>query len=266
MGLLGVVLTLVIVVSGIFVDQLMPHSPTAIDVSQRFQGSSWIHPLGTDQLGRDILSRVIAGSRIALTVAFSAIGLAMLGGLILGMLAGYGGRWLDNILLFAFDTISSFPYIMLALAVVALYGSSLLVIVVVIALTTLPSYGRLVRTLTLSLKNAEFVVAERSMGASSGRIMIRHILPNIVGPLFIIVSMDIPVVVTVEAGLSFLGLGVPPPAPSWGRLLFDGYLFVQQTPWIAIGGGLPLIVTTLGFTFLGEALRDVVDPKLRKQI
>lgn len=265
MGLLGLTLALLLVVTGLFADWLTPYDPLKIDVINRFAGPSLAHPLGTDNLGRDLLSRVIAGSRIALIVAFCTTFLAMVGGLVLGLMAGYGPRWLDNSLILLFDAVYSFPYIMLALAVITLFGSSLTMVVLVIAITTLPAYARLVRTSTLSVKNSEFVLAERSLGAGPVRILFRHIMPNIIGPLLIIVSMDIPVVITVEAGLSFLGLGVPPPAPSWGRILNEGYSFIRQTPWVVIAGGLPLILATLGFTFLGEALRDIFDPKLRKR-
>lgn len=265
MGLLGLTLALLLVVTGLFADWLTPYDPLKIDVINRFAGPSLAHPLGTDNLGRDLLSRVIAGSRIALIVAFCTTFLAMVGGLVLGLMAGYGPRWLDNGLILLFDAVYSFPYIMLALAVITLFGSSLAMVVLVIAITTLPAYARLVRTSTLSVKNSEFVLAERSLGAGPVRILFRHIMPNIIGPLLIIVSMDIPVVITVEAGLSFLGLGVPPPAPSWGRILNEGYSFIRQTPWVVVAGGLPLILATLGFTFLGEALRDIFDPKLRKR-
>jgi peptide/nickel transport system permease protein len=265
MGLLGLTLATLLVVTGLFADWLAPYDPLKIDVLNRFVDPSWAHPLGTDNLGRDVFSRVIAGSRIALIVAFCTTFLAMIGGLVLGLIAGYGPRWLDNCLILLFDAVYSFPYIMLALAVITLFGSSLTMVVVVIAITTLPAYARLVRTSTLSVKTSEFVLAERSLGASPARILFRHIMPNIIGPLLIIVSMDIPVVITVEAGLSFLGLGVPPPAPSWGRILNEGYAFIRETPWIVIGGGLPLILATLGFTFLGETLRDILDPKLRKR-
>lgn len=265
MGLLGLTLALLLVITGLFADWLTPYDPLKIDVINRFAGPSLAHPLGTDNLGRDLLSRVIAGSRIALIVAFCTTFLAMVGGLVLGLMAGYGPRWLDNGLILLFDAVYSFPYIMLALAVITLFGSSLTMVVLVIAITTLPAYARLVRTSTLSVKNSEFVLAERSLGAGPVRILFRHIMPNIIGPLLIIVSMDIPVVITVEAGLSFLGLGVPPPAPSWGRILNEGYSFIRQTPWVVVAGGLPLILATLGFTFLGEALRDIFDPKLRKR-
>ncbi len=265
MGPLALFLVSLLTFAGLFGHWLTPYDPLKIDVLHRFASPSWAHPMGADNLGRDILSRVIAGSRIALIVAFCTTFLAMIGGLFLGLIAGYGPRWLDNLLIVLFDAVYSFPYIMLALAVITLFGSSLTMVVLVIAVTTLPAYARLVRTSTLGIKNSEFVHAERSLGASPARILFRHIMPNIIGPLLIIVSMDIPVVITVEAGLSFLGLGVPPPAPSWGRILNEGYAFMRQSPWIVIGGGVPLILVTLGFTFLGEILRDIFDPRLRKR-
>jgi peptide/nickel transport system permease protein len=235
-------------------------------VPERLQGPSWAHWVGTDHLGRDVLSRVIEGTQIALFVGVTAIVASMLGGLTLGLLAGYGPRWLDNILVLVFDAIYSFPTVMLALALVTLLGPSLTTVMIVVVIGTLPAYARMVRTSTLAIKNADFVLAERSLGARTPRVLLRHILPNVVGPLFIIGSMDIPVAITLEAGLSFLGLGVRPPTPSWGRILNDGYSFIRETSWVVIGGGVPLIIATLGFTFLGEALRDTLDPKLRRQL
>ncbi len=264
MGLLGLALVLLLVFTGIFADWLVPYDPIKINVRERLADPSWAHLLGTDNLGRDVFSRIIAGSSIALTVAASTTLLSVLGGLTLGMLAGYGPRWLDNILLLVFDAIYSFPSIMLQLALITLLGPSLGAVVLVIVVTTVPAYARLVRTSTLSIKSSEFILAERSMGAGMPRIMIRHLLPNVVGPLLIIASMDVPVVIAIEAGLSFLGLGVRPPAPSWGNILNDGFSFIRDTPWIVIGGGIPLVLATLGFTFLGEALRDQLDPKLRR--
>jgi peptide/nickel transport system permease protein len=163
-----------------------------------------------------------------------------------------------------FDTIRSFPTVMFALAVVALVGPSLQTVVFVVMATSIPTYGRVARTQTLTLRNSEFILAERSMGAKMSRILGVHMLPNIIGVLAVLAAMDIPTVIALEAGLSFLGLGVKPPTPSWGALLKDGYALIRQTPWLVIAGGLPIILATLGFTFLGESLRDVVDPKLRK--
>ena len=204
------------------------------------------------------------GGRIALTVGLSAVLIAGSIGLVLGMIAGFGPRWLDNALLFFFDTLRAYPTIILALALAALMPRGLTTVIVVVVLTSFSEYGRVVRTQTLSLKHSEFILAERAMGASFGRIVFHHILPNVLGPFFILAAMNLPVVITIEAGMSFLGVGVPPGTPSWGTTLKDGFDHIRQTPWLIVAGGLPLILVTLGFTFLGEALRDQLDPKLRK--
>lgn len=265
LGLMGLIIVGAIVFSAIFAPWIVPYDPIAMNIPDRMQGPSWAHILGTDQLGRDTFSRVIMGGRVALKVALPAVFGAMAIGLTLGMIAGYGPKWLDNILMLFFDTIRSFPTVMFALAVVALIGPSLQTVVFVVMATSIPTYGRVARTQTMTLRNSEFILAERSMGASMTRILGVHMLPNIIGVLAVLAAMDIPTVIALEAGLSFLGLGVKPPTPSWGALLKDGYSLIRQTPWLVVGGGLPIIVATLGFTFLGESLRDVVDPKLRKQ-
>jgi peptide/nickel transport system permease protein len=263
-GMFGLILVVLFFASAIFAPFLAPHDPNQMDIPARLSGPSLDHWAGTDQLGRDTFSRVLYGGRVALKIAAIGVSVSLFAGLLLGMLAGYGPRWLDNLLLLFFDTIRSFPTIVMALAVVALTGPSLELILVIVIVTSIPSYARLARTSTLALKNSEFIVAERSLGAGMGRILWRHVMPNVVGPLLILAAMDVPVVVTVEAGLSFLGLGVLPPTASWGTVLNEGYLIIRDTPWPVIAGGIPLVLTTLGFTFLGEALRDVFDPRLRK--
>lgn len=264
LGLAGLIIVGVIVFAAIFASWVVPYDPVAMNIQDRMQGPSAAHLLGTDQLGRDTFSRVVMGGQVALKVALPAVFGAMVIGLTLGMLAGYGPKWLDNFLMLLFDTIRSFPTVMFALAVVALVGPSLQTVVFVVMATSIPTYGRVARTQTLSLRNSEFILAERAMGATMARILGVHMLPNIIGVLAVLAAMDIPTVIALEAGLSFLGLGVKPPTPSWGALLKDGYALIRQTPWLVIGGGLPIILATLGFTFLGESLRDVVDPKLRK--
>ncbi len=266
LGRFGLVVVLVILFTAIFANVIAPYNPAAIAIPSRLQPPSLAHLFGTDQLGRDVFSRVVVGARIALEVALIAISLALVLGGALGLAAGYGPRWLDSILVLVFDTIRSFPTIMFALALVTLIGPSLETVIVIVVVTFAPSYGRIVRAQTQSLKHAEFIVAERSLGAGAARILGIHVVPNIIGPLFILASMDIPVVITIEAGLSFLGFGVRPPTPSWGTVLNDGYAFIGNTPWIILAGGLPLVLSTLGFTFLGEALRDAIDPRLRKEI
>ncbi len=266
LGALGLVLVVLVLISAIGADFFAPFEPNKINIRAKLEPPSTEHFLGTDQLGRDIFSRVLVGGQIALKVSLISIGIALMLGLTLGLIAGYGPRWLDNLLMLLFDSVRSFPTVMFALAVVTLFGPSLATIMIVVIITQIPIYGRMVRSQTLVLRDAEFILAERAMGAGFFRIIGMHILPNVIGPLLILASMDIPFVITIEAGLSFLGMGVRPPTPSWGTILNDGYSYIYNTPWPVIAGGIPVILTTLGFTFLGESLRDVFDPKLRKEI
>lgn len=263
LGVMGIVLVALMVGGAILADILTVYEPNKISPRDRFQGPSWDHLLGTDHLGRDLYARVLHGGRIALSVALLSTFASLVIGIILGLVAGYGPRWLDNLMLLLFDSIKSFPTVMLALALVTLFGPSLTAVVVVVVLVNVPGYARIIRTQTLALKESEFVTAALSMGASTPRILRVHVMPNVIGPLLILASMDIPVVIAIEAGMSFLGLGVRPPTPSWGAILNDGFTAIRDTPWIAIAGGLPIIITTLGFTFLGETLRDVFDPRLK---
>ncbi|AMY03401.1 peptide ABC transporter permease [Mesorhizobium ciceri biovar biserrulae] len=266
LGMLGAVLVILIAASAIFAPLMITHDPIRIMVGPRLSAPSLDFLLGTDQLGRDTFSRMVMGGRIPLLVAFASLGSSLAVGLVLGLLAGFGPRWLDNLLLLFFDTIRSFPSIIFALAMIALLGPSLGSVVLVIAITSMPIYARVVRTQTEALRSSEYIAAERSMGAGTTRILAVHVLPNVLGPLLILVSMDVPAVIAVEAGLSFLGMGVRPPTPDWGAILNDGYNYINATPWLVIAGGIPIVVATLGFTFLGEALRDIFDPKLRKDL
>jgi peptide/nickel transport system permease protein len=264
LGRIGFVLVLLLLVTAVLADVISIYEPTKMVPRDRFQSPSYEHLLGTDQLGRDLFSRMIHGGRVALTVAIPAIGISLVLGIFFGLVAGYAPKWLDNALLLLFDAIRSFPTVMLALALATIIGPSLYTVVLVVILFSAPAYARIIRTQTLALRNAEFVLAAIATGASPLRVLSVHVLPNIIGPILILVSMDLPVVITTEAGMSFLGLGVRPPTPSWGSMLNDGYAFIRESPWLAIAGGLPIILTTIGFTFLGEALRDAYDPKLRK--
>lgn len=263
-GMAGLALVVLFFASALLAPWIAPYDPAAMDIPNRLSGPSWAHPAGTDQLGRDTFSRVLWGGRIALQVAAIGVSVSLVVGLVLGMLAGYGPRWLDNLLLLLFDAVRAFPTIVLAMATVALTGPSLGLVLAIVIVTSIPHYARMTRTATLAIRNTEFILAQRSLGARMPRILALHVLPNVVGPLLILAAMDVPVVVTVEAGLSFLGLGVRPPQASWGTVLNEGYLAIRDTPWLVVAGGIPLVLTTLGFTFLGEALRDVLDPRLRR--
>ena len=262
-GMFGLVLVVAFFLSALLAPLFATHDPNQLDIAARLTGPSADHWLGADQLGRDIYTRVLYGGRVALKVAAVGVTSALGIGLLLGMIAGFGPRWLDHLLLLVFDTIRSFPTIVLALAAVSLLGPSLNLVLAIVIVTSIPGYARLARTATLSLKNTEFILAEKSMGSGAVRTLFHHVMPNVIGPLLILAAMDVPVVVTIEAGLSFLGLGVLPPTASWGTILNEGYLVIRSSPWPVIAGGIPLVLTTLGFTLLGEALRDVFDPKLR---
>ncbi|UWQ79868.1 ABC transporter permease [Leisingera sp. S132] len=262
MGLLGLGLAVLLILSAVLAPWIAPYGPNAMDIPSKLQGPSAAHWLGTDQLGRDVLSRALYGGRIALSVALVSTALSVIIGGILGMAAAMGPRWLDYLLTLGFDTVRAYPVIILALAIVPIFGGGMVVLVGLLVATSVPYYGRIMRASVLAQANAEYVEALRAMGAGRVRIVARHILPNVIGPVLIVASMDIPAFIAAEAGLSFLGVGVKPPASSWGLMLQDGFDFVGHTPWLVVAGGIPLVLATLGFTFLGEALRDAFDPKL----
>jgi peptide/nickel transport system permease protein len=261
-GLFGLVVVGILLIFVVFAPVLAPYDPAQQDISNRLQGPSAAHPFGTDELGRDLLSRIIYGTRVALGVAFPAVLGALLVGLVIGTLAGYLGGRMDSVLLVVMDTLQAFPAVVLALALVAVLGASTRNVIIVILVSFAPGYARVARALVLSVKENPFVEAERALGATGGRVVLVHILPNILAPLFILLAMDLPSAIAVEAGLSFLGVGVQPPTPSWGVILADGFDRVRDTPWPVICAGLALMVTTLGFTMLGETLRDIIDPRV----
>lgn len=264
-GAVGTAIVAAVVVMALFAPLVATHSPDALDVMNRFATPSSAHWLGTDHLGRDLYSRLVHGASVAMAVALTAIILALTIGTMLGILAAYLPARTERFVLILFDIISSFPTLILALAIVAVFGPSTGIVVVIVATTLAPHFGRVARAQTLTLKSAPFLEAERILGASGGRIILHHVLPNIVGPLIVLASMEIPVVITIEAGLSFLGLGVRPPLASWGVLIQDGYQYLSDS-WIpvTVASG-ALAVATLGFTLFGEALRDAVDPRIRRE-
>ena len=258
-GRIAAVMVAAIVLVAIFAPLLAPYPYDAQDIPNRLQGPSQEYLLGTDQFGRDLLSRVIYGTRIALTTALPAIGLALGAGLVLGLLAGYLGGAIDTVIVLILDTLQAFPGVILALAILALAGPSSLVYV--LGLTFIPGYARVIRAQVLSARSQPYVQAQRGLGAGHLRILFGHIFPNVVAPVIVLAAMDIPSVITLEAGLSFLGMGVPPPSPSWGVMLSEGFQYMRQSPWQIIWAGAALVVTTLSITLFGEALRRVLDPR-----
>ena len=261
MGLAGLVLVATFLAMAVLAPWVAPYDPIALYVKEKFLTPSALHWAGTDHLGRDLLSRIIWGARLALGISMTSVGIAGALGLMLGLVAGYGPRWLDSLLVLVFDSMSSLPMIFFALAVITVLGPGTATLILVIVLVSFPSYARLIRTQTLTLAGADYILAEKAMGAGAGRIIFIHLLPNVVGPLVILICMDIPVVIMLEAGLSYLNLGVKPPSPSWGNILAEGYNSLRQAPHVVIVAGIPLVLATLGFTFLGEGLRDVLDPR-----
>ncbi|MDK4743010.1 ABC transporter permease [Rhizobium sp. CNPSo 3464] len=245
---------------------IAPYGPNAIAPASRLIGPSFQHWLGTDQLGRDILSRLIFGTRVALGISLAVISISLTTGVILGILSALSSRAVDLAIVGIFDIITSFPSIILALALVAVFGPGLGNVVLLVSIVFVPHFGRVARAQTITIRNSPFIEAEKVLGAETWRVILHHVTPNIIGPIFVLACMDIPVVITIEAGLSFLGLGVRPPLASWGNLLNDGYTYLDQSPWLATFSGLSLILATLGFALLGEALRDTLDPKLRKTL
>lgn len=262
LGALGALIVAVFLFLVIFGPAIAPYAYTDQHLSRQFEGPSRDFLLGTDQLGRDLLSRIIYGARIALMTAVPAVLISLVGGVLLGLLAGYFGGLADDGTVVLLDSIQAFPSVILAMAILALLGPSLVNVILIIGIAWIPAYARVTRAQVFSAKSQLYVEAERSLGAANRRVVFRHILPNVLAPLLILAAMDLPVVITFEAGLSFLGLGVRPPTPSWGVILSDGFNFVRNSPWPIIWAGLALAITTLGFTIFAETLRDVLDPKL----
>ncbi len=261
-ALFGLLVMIALVLVATFAPVFTSYGPAEQEISRRLEGPSANHLLGTDHLGRDLLSRLVYGSRVALGTALPAVLTALLVGSILGLVAGYSGGWVDNVMLVTLDTTQAFPAVILTMALLALLGPSIRNVIIVIAVTWMPGYARVTRAQVLSVKKEMFVEVERSLGASDLYLVLVHIVPNIIAPLLILLAMDLPSVITMEAGLSFLGLGVRPPTPSWGVILSDGFSKVRISPWPVVWPSLTLTITTLGFTLFGEALRDYLDPKL----
>jgi peptide/nickel transport system permease protein len=263
-GAVGLVIVVIVLGAALFAPWVATHNPDAINVMNRFTGPSLANWLGTDHLGRDLYSRLVFGSRVAMAVAMSAISMALVIGTLLGILAASLPARSERIVLIVFDIIASFPSLVLALAVVAVFGPSTVLVVLIVAVTLIPVFGRVARAQVLTLHNTPFIEAERLLGASHTRIVLLHLLPNIAGPLVVLASMEIPVVITIEAGLSFIGLGVRPPLASWGTLIYDGYAYLSDSYVPVVVASAALGLATLGFTLFGEALRDAVDPRLSK--
>ena len=245
----------------VFADTIVPHDPLEIYSGKRGVGPSSEHLMGFDHVGRDLFSRVIYGSRVALIVGLGASSIAVIIGVMVGVTAGYFSGWPDSLLSRLTDTLMAFPIIALLILLASIVGPSLVTTVVVIGVTSWAIYARVVRAQVLSLKRREFVVAALAIGASDRRIIFRHILPNVLAPVIVLVTLGVGTIIILEAALSFLGLGIQPPTPSWGGTLSDGRAFILLFPHIAMAPGIMIVLTVLAFNLLGDGLRDALDPR-----
>jgi peptide/nickel transport system permease protein len=263
---LAIVIALILVAGA--ADVLAPQSPVVSDHTRTFQAPSWAHPLGTDQLGRDMLSRVVHGTRISLAVGVSSVLLALFVGVPLGMLAGFYGGRTDTLVMRVMDLILAFPIYLLAILLMVIFTPTAgllgtMKVVGAIAIVRVPIYARLVRGSVLAIKQQEYVEAGRALGLPGPRILLRHVLPNSLAPIIVTTTLGVATAIIVEATLSFLGVGTQPPTPSWGWDLKANVAFIQATPWLALFPGLAIFVTVLGFNLFGDGLRDAFDPRLK---
>jgi peptide/nickel transport system permease protein len=243
---------------------ISPYDPGEINIKKVLEAPNKAHLLGTDQLGRDVLSRIIGGSRISLLVGFVAVGISGAIGILLGSLAGYYGGWIDGIIMRFVDVMLCFPSFFLILAVVAFLEPSIINIMVVIGITSWMGIARLVRAEFLSLKERDFVLAVRAQGAGNSRIIFRHILPNAMAPILVAATLGVAGAILVESALSFLGIGVQPPTPSWGNILTAGKDNIEIAWWLSLYPGLAILITILGYNLLGEGIQEAIDPRLKK--
>ncbi len=263
-AMLGLCILIVLVFSAIFADFIAPYPYEEVGLDRTYQGMSWAHPMGTDNFGRDILSRIIYGARISLQVGFVAVGISGIIGVILGALAGYYGKWIDLIIMRATDVALAIPRILLAIAITAALGNNLINVMIAVGISGVPNYVRIVRASFLSVREQEFVEAARATGASDLRIIFLHILPNSLSPLIVQATLGVASAILATAGLSFIGLGITPPTPEWGAMLSEGRSYFTQYPHMVMFPGLSIMITIFALNLLGDGLRDALDPKLKR--
>jgi peptide/nickel transport system permease protein len=268
-ALFGAVVVSLVLITATAAAWVSPFDPLEQDIGERLRPPGWrdeagrAHPLGTDHLGRDILARIVYGARPALLVGFAAVAISGVLGMVTGLLAGYFGGRVDDVLMRLADIQLAFPFILLAIAVIGVLGPSLTTIICVIGVSSWVIYARIVRAAALSLREREFVQAAQALGGGDGRILVRHILPNVFTPWLVVATLDMARVIVIESALSFLGLGVQPPTPTWGGMLADGRVYISTAWWLATFPGLAILVTVLGINLFGDGLRDTLDPRLK---
>lgn len=264
LAMLGATIVLALVAVAIFAPWIAPYSPTRINLRERLQPPSGKHLFGTDDAGRDILSRVIYGSRVTLRICVLVVGLTLVIGTLLGLVSGFFGGWVDELVMRVSDVFLAFPALILAMAIAAALGPSLENAIVAMVAIWWPRYARVTRGQVLSIREIDFVAAARAAGASSSRIMLRHILPNCISPVVVQATLDLGEVVLTAATLSFIGFGAQPPTPEWGAMVSVGRNFLRDYWWYTTFPGLAILITVMGFNLLGDAVRDILDPRLRR--
>lgn len=265
MAILGLVLITLMVVIAIFANVIADYETVVIkqNLSERLQAPSWSHILGTDEFGRDIFARIIHGARVSLKVGVLAVGFSIIIGGTLGAIAGYYGGHLDNIIMRIMDIFLAVPSILLAIAIVSALGPNLINLMVAISISSIPGYARIVRASVLSIRDQEYVEAARAIGASDARIIIKHIIPNSLAPVIVQGTLGVAGAILSVAGLSFIGLGIQPPAPEWGSMLSGGRQYLRYAWWVTTFPGLAIMITILSLNLLGDGLRDALDPRLK---
>jgi len=261
--LFGAAIIVIMVLLAVFAGVVAPYDPTEMKVADALKRPSLAHPFGTDRFGRDVLSRTIYGSRIALGVAISSIGIALVAGAILGLAGGYVGGATDLVIGRAMDVLFSFPTLILAIGIAAMLGPGLDNAALAIAVVYAPLFSRVVRGPVIAERAKEYAVAALGLGAGTFRVVLRHILPNVLAPLIVQTSVSLAYAILTEAALSYLGLGTQPPAPSWGTMLNEGRTYLETAPWMSVFPGLAIMLAVLGFNLLGDGLRSALDPQLR---
>ncbi|HLN12587.1 MAG TPA: ABC transporter permease [bacterium] len=261
--IIGFVVLVVVIGSAVFAGQIAPYNPIDQAFADQLLSPSPAHLFGTDEFGRDIFSRVLFGARIALGAGIVADGIAIALGVFFGVVSGYFGGWVDSAVMRGVDVMLAFPYLLLAMIVVAILGPSLINAMIAIGIVYTPQFARLVRGAVLAIREQDFVEAARGVGAGATRILGRHVLPNILSPIIVMATLTVGFAIVETAGLSFLGLGATPPTPEWGSMLATGRSYMLTAPWIATFPGLAILVTVIGFNLIGDGLRDLLDPRLR---
>ena len=266
LALVAIVVLALLLLAALFGRALAPHGVNEVDVAARLQPPGADHWLGTDELGRDVFSRILVAARVSVQVGLIAVGIALAAGVTLGLIAGFYGRWIDDVVMRVMDMLFSFPAILLAIAILAVLGPGFANAMIAIGIVYTPIFARITRASVLSVREEVFVRAARSLGASDLRLLRLHVLPNVLAPIIVQTSLSLAFAILSEAALSFLGLGIQPPDPSWGRMLFEGRGFVQQAWWMGVFPGLAIFLTVLSFNLIGDALRDALDPRQRSAI